>query len=135
EALRRQGRYDEALPLYADAIGRHRALGDRRSIALELHNLGSVARLSGDPDTASTHLRESLSLAGEIGHERLVGYCLIGLAEIAAARGSPAAAARLIGASDARFAAVGAARDPEYAETRERTCRLAAAVLGEEALR
>jgi tetratricopeptide (TPR) repeat protein len=119
EALRRQGRYEDALPFYRDAIERHRALGDRRSVALELHNLGHTARQTGERDAASDRLRESLALAAELKHERLVGYCLLDFAGLAAGEREPARAARLVGASDALFAAIGAALDPEYREERE----------------
>jgi serine/threonine-protein kinase PknK len=134
EALRRQGKCDEALPVYADALARHRAIGDRRSVTLELHNLSRATRSAGDAEAALNQLRESLRIAIEIRHERLVGYCLLDYAEIEAGRGAFEAAARLIGASDARFEAVGAARDPEYEQARERTHRSLQAVLGDDAL-
>jgi tetratricopeptide (TPR) repeat protein len=121
EALRRQGRYDDAVPYYLDAIERSRKLGDRRSVALELHNLGRVSVRTGDRDAAAERFRESLAIAVEIKHERLVGYCLLDFADLAAADGEFTRAARLIGASDSLFAAVGAALDPEYVDDRERT--------------
>jgi non-specific serine/threonine protein kinase len=135
EGLRRQKRYAEAVPLYEGAICRHNELGDRRSVALELHNLAAVARRTGDTRTAEERERESISIAGQIRHERLVGYCMLGLAELEVGRGSFASAARLVGASDARFAAVGAARDPEYEDLRERIVREAEAALGGDAFR
>jgi non-specific serine/threonine protein kinase len=119
EALRRQGRYDDALPVYRDAIERHRSLGDRRSVALELHNLGHAARQLGDMDTAAERARESLALAVEIKHERLVGYCLLDFAALAVDDGRADRAAQLVGASDTLFAAIGAALDPEYRGERE----------------
>ncbi len=131
EALRRQGRYDEADPLYREAIERHRSVGDRRSVALELHNLGRLERLTGDRLSAAGRFRESLALAGELRHERLVAYCLLGLANLAADDGDLVRACELIGAADARLAAVGAALEPEYADDREETLKRAAASLGE----
>jgi tetratricopeptide (TPR) repeat protein len=130
EALRRQGRYEEALPFYRDAIERHRALGDRRSVALELHNLGHTARQTGDRDAAAERLRESFSLAAKLKHERLVGYCLLDFAGLAADEGLHARAARLVGASDALFAAIGAALDPEYRDERELVYAAAEQALG-----
>jgi hypothetical protein len=44
EALRRQRRYDEAEEFYWEAIERNRAMGDRRSVALELQNVGRLAQ-------------------------------------------------------------------------------------------
>jgi tetratricopeptide (TPR) repeat protein len=132
EALRRQGRYDEAIPFYRDAIDLHRALGDRRSVALELHNLGHTARQTGHREAAVEGIRESLALAAELKHERLVGYCLLDFASLAADEGRPARATRLVGASDALFAAIGAALDPEYREERELVQAAAEQALGPE---
>jgi tetratricopeptide (TPR) repeat protein len=127
EALRRQRRYDEAAPLFREAIERHRALADRRSVALELHNLGRLTRQTGDAVAAAGLFRESLALAVDVGHERLVAYCLLGLATIAAEEGELARAATLVGAADARLAAVGAALEPEYVDERAETLRRARA--------
>ena len=131
--LRRQGRFDESLPVYREAIERHRSLGDRRSVALELHNLGHAARQMGDSATAAERFRESLSLAVEVKHERLVGYCLLDFAGLAVDDGRADRAAWLVGASDALFAAIGAAHDPEYEEEREAVRDAAERALGREA--
>lgn len=131
EALRRQGRYQEALPIYRDAIERHRALGDRRSVALELHNLGRAARRTDGAQIAADRFRESLEIAAELKHERLVGYCLLGLANLAAEEGNSARAVRLIGASDSLFAAIGAERDPEYSDERDHVLSRAERALGD----
>lgn len=133
EGLRRQGRFDESLPVYRDAIERHRSLGDRRSVALELHNLGHAARQMGDSATAAERFRESLSLAVDVKHERLVGYCLLDFAGLAVDDGRADRAAWLIGASDALFAAIGAAHDPEYEAEREAVRDAAERALGREA--
>lgn len=133
EAMRRQGLYDEALPLYYESLEAHRALGDERGVALELHNLGNVARLTGDPTTADSRLRESLELAGRLKSPRLVGYCLLGMSHLARERGEWTTAARLLGASAAAFERSGGALDPDYVEDREKTLAAAKAALGDEA--
>jgi tetratricopeptide (TPR) repeat protein len=133
EGLRRQQRFEEALPVYRDAIERHGSLGDRRSVALELHNLGHATRQLGDSATAAERFRESLALAVEVKHERLVGYCLLDFAGLAVKEGRADRAAWLVGASDALFAAIGAAHDPEYDEERESARSAAERVLGGEA--
>lgn len=130
EALRRQRRYDEALPLYHESVAVHRALGDRRGIALELHNLGNVALLTGNIEAAAERFRESLELAAELKNARLIGYCLLGLAHVAADRGEWPRVARLLGASAATLASAGAALDPDYLGDRERTRSAAEAALG-----
>lgn len=131
EALRRQTRFAEGLPVYRCAVRRHRALGDRRSVALELHNVGRLFRQTGDPRRAEDRFRASLEIAVALRHERLVGYCLLGLANLASDRGDHARALRLVGASDSLFAAVGAALDPEYSVEREQVSNAARRELGE----
>jgi tetratricopeptide (TPR) repeat protein len=130
EALRRQRRYDEALPLYHESVEAHRALGDRRGVALELHNLGNLARLSRDSLVAADRFRESLELAAELKNARLIGYCLLGLAHLAADLGEWQRVARLLGASEAAFSTTGATLDPDYLPDRERTRSAAEAALG-----
>jgi tetratricopeptide (TPR) repeat protein len=133
EGLRRQRRFDEALPVYQEAIALHRSLGDRRSVALELHNLGHAARQMGDSATAAERFSESFGLAVEVKHERLVGYCLLDFAGLAVEHGLADRAAWLVGASDALFAAIGAAHDPEYTLEREAARDTAEQALGPEA--
>ena len=133
EAMRRQGRYDEALPLYHQSLAAHRALGDDRGVALELHNLGNVARLTGDMVTADGRLRESLELAARLKSVRLVGYCFLGMAHLARERGDWRRAARLLGASAAAFRKAGSALDPDYLADREKTLTAAQAGLGADA--
>lgn len=133
EAMRRQGRYEEAMPLYHQSLEAHRALGDDRGVALELHNLGNVARLTGDMTTAEARLRESLELAASLKSARLVAYCLLGLANTARERGAWRRAARLLGASAAAFEKAGGTLDPDYVDDREKTLAGAEAVLGVEA--
>jgi non-specific serine/threonine protein kinase len=132
EAMRRQGLYDEALPLYNESLEAHRALGDQRGVALELHNLGNVARLTGDLATADTRLRESIEIAASLKSARLVGYCLLGMSHLARERGDWTRSARLLGASAAAFEKSGAALDPDYVEEREKTMAAVKAALGDE---
>ncbi len=130
EAIRRQGRYEEALPLYHESLKAQRALGDERGVALELHNLGNVARLTGDTATAEARLRESLELATRLKSIRVMGYCLLGLAHIAGGRGDWARASRLLGASAGLFEKSGAALDPDYVADRDKSLAAAEAALG-----
>jgi non-specific serine/threonine protein kinase len=133
EALRRQGLYDEALPLYKESLEAHRALGDERGVALELHNLGNVARLTGDLATADARLRESVEIAARLKSARLVGYCLLGMSHLARERAEWPRAARLLGASAAAFETSGGALDPDYVDDREKTLAAVKAALGDEA--
>lgn len=132
EAVRRQGLYGEALPLYIESLEVHRALGDDRGVALELHNLGNVARLTGDLVTADTRLRESIELAARLKNARLIGYCLLGMAHLARENEDWTRAARLLGASATAFEKSGGALDPDYVDDREKTLDGAKAALGAE---
>ena len=129
EAIRRQGRYEEALPLYDESLLLQRAVGDERGVALELHNLGNVARLTGDTVTAEARLRESLELATRLKSISVIGYCLLGLAHIAGDRGDWGRAARLLGASSAAFEKSAAQIDPDYVADRDKTLAAAEAAL------
>ena len=133
ESVRRQGLYDEALPLYNESLEAYRALGDDRGVALELHNLGNVARLTGDIVTADRRLRESIELAARLKNARLVGYCLLGMAHLASERGDWNRAARMLGASAAALKMSGGALDPDYVDDREKTLAAAKAALGDDA--
>lgn len=131
EAMRRQGRYEEALPLYFQSLEAHRAMGDEGGVALELHNLGNVARLTGDMVTAESRLRESIEIAARLNKPRLVGYCLLGMAHLARERGEWSRAARMLGASAAAFDRSGGAIDPDYVGDRDKTLAAAKAELGD----
>lgn len=115
ESLRRQGRLADATPAYERAIAYAREHGDTRTEALALHNFGSLARVAGDHDVAAARYRESLTLALELGHERLVAYCLLSLASLSP---DPADAARKLADSDAILARLGASLEPELRDLR-----------------
>jgi len=133
EAIRRQGRYQEALPLYDESLLAQRALGDERGVALELHNLGNVARLTGDTAAAEARFRESLELATRLKSTRVIGYCLLGLAHIAGERGEWPRAARLLGAASAAFENSAGTIDPDYVADKDKTTGAAESALGADA--
>ncbi len=111
EINRAAGKYTTAVPLYERLLEGDRATGDVRGVAMELYNLGSVLVQIGELDRAETLLRESLDLAA--GHDRgQIAYTTLGLAGLAARRGDPAAAGRLLGSVKAYFDAVGEVLDP-----------------------
>ncbi len=111
EINRAAGKYTAAVPLYERLLEGDRATGDVRALAMELYNLGSVLVQIGELDRAETLLRESLDLAA--GHDRgQIAYTTLGLAGLAARRGDPAAAGRLLGSVMAYFDAVGEVLDP-----------------------
>jgi predicted ATPase/DNA-binding SARP family transcriptional activator len=74
--------------------------GDRALLGWSLVSLG-YAVLHADPAGAEEPLARSVQLAVEAGRRTLLPLPLIGLASVAALRGDPARAARLLGATDA----------------------------------
>jgi tetratricopeptide (TPR) repeat protein len=92
--------HEEAL-----AIG-HR-LGCPDVIASGLFDLAYVARDLGDFPRAVARFRDSLSRWRELASQRGEAECLFGLATIAARTGDPTRAARLLGAAEALFPALG----------------------------
>jgi predicted ATPase/class 3 adenylate cyclase len=70
----------EAADLSADA-------GDQFSAASALHSLGDLELDSGEVDAAERAYAEALRVAWDSGADRLVCYCLAGLAAVAAGRG------------------------------------------------
>jgi hypothetical protein len=67
-------------------------------VVSELHNLGHVACLLGQPERARSLFTESLQLGDQIGNHANRPYNLIGLGRVAAALGQAETAATLLGA-------------------------------------
>ncbi len=84
--------YTRAITLLEDAAQASRALDERRRQAYALSMLGRIALLTGDLDTAASHLRESVTVA-ERDHwlsflpwpQALLGHVLLGQGDLAAA--------------------------------------------------
>jgi predicted ATPase/class 3 adenylate cyclase len=94
EALRDTGAYERAAELYTRSIEirRARGLGSGESA---VHSLGDLSLDSGDPWAAAAYYREALALSLEQEDPRLGGYCLAGLACVAARTGDARTAGRL----------------------------------------
>jgi hypothetical protein len=90
-----------------------------------------VALARGVPARAGTLLRESLALRRTLGDAAGVSHCLDELAQVAAAEGQPAQAARLFGAAVSLQERTGAAPWPPGAASRERALAPVRQVLGE----
>jgi len=71
----------------------HQALGDRRSEATDLNNLGDAQRRLGNYQAAATWLEQSLHLARSFGDRKLEGVALLNLAVVAHYRGDHEGAA------------------------------------------
>jgi non-specific serine/threonine protein kinase len=94
DAVRDTGEYDRATELYIRAIEicRRGGLGTLRSL---LHSLGDLLLDKGDTREAARYYRESLVLGIEAENTRHCGYCLAGLACVAARNQDAGSAGRL----------------------------------------
>ncbi|GAC1512997.1 MAG: hypothetical protein NVS1B3_17150 [Candidatus Dormibacteraceae bacterium] len=109
----------------------NRRLGNRRAVARELTNLGSVETRSGNLERAQELCDEALRLALEIENPQLVTYCVINLAGVASCTGDHGRAARLLGVGEARLEAAGMTLNPGTAIEYERHVERTQAALGE----
>src|SRR5205823_1448715 len=98
--------------LFADALAISRELGDERSVAWSLHNLGLVARASGDLDRAGALLREALAKRWASEDRRGVAASLRALGHHAHASGHECRAVRLWAAGSELPDALGTPRSP-----------------------
>jgi predicted ATPase len=115
---------NEAAARYQEeAVATQRQTGDRDALAVSLHNLARPVLALGRVGEARTALGESLRLALTLGYREVIAYCLEGAAELALAGGELESAARLIGASEGVFEAIGVpvmgVEDTEYRSTIE----------------
>ncbi len=87
------GDVDRGRGLLRESAELARAAGDAFGAASSLHSLGDVDLEAGDLDSAAAAYDDALTIAWETGADRLVCYCLAGLAATAAGRGDSARAA------------------------------------------
>jgi predicted ATPase/DNA-binding CsgD family transcriptional regulator len=125
------GEYErgESLIEEATTLSRERGYKDRLLYAVD--NLGWAALLQGERERARISYRESLTLCKELGDMIVASESLDGLACIWAAEGEPEQAARLFGAAEALFEAVGGQHEPGEAAMREPYLAMARSQLDE----
>jgi hypothetical protein len=119
-------RYDECMELSQE-------LGYRYGVASTHHNRAYLALRRGDVPAAAAYLAECLSIAREIDDRDLLGRVPAVLGGVAAARGRPALAARLVGASDAWFGLIGRTIDATERAEHDGYLQAARAQIGEAA--
>jgi predicted ATPase/class 3 adenylate cyclase len=97
-----QGDYGRAAAIYDECLALVRELGLKPILAGTLHARGMVAYYQGDDQQARALLAQSLALFQETGQPYAIGWCLQGLAGVAARAGPAGArrAARLLAADD-----------------------------------
>jgi predicted ATPase len=105
---RRQGRLDRAESYLRRWLEWNRQFDAEYGSALILAELGFVAELRGDAETALALHLEGLTAARDTGDPRALALALEGLAGASALAGQPLRAARLLGAASATRASVDA---------------------------
>src|SRR5206468_7084696 len=110
---------------------RSRDLGEPRLVSGLLINLGCAARFQGDYCRAAALFAEALAMYREMEQPRGIALALAGFAGVAAGMGQPEQAARLLGATEALLASIGAAMWPADRLDHERNLTAARADLDE----
>ena len=98
----------EALAQSAESLAILRGLGDRRNVAKVLAIAADINADLGDAEAAAAQIEEALTLFVEFGDRWFWGWSLETAAQLAATGDDPERAARLFGAADAVWAAIGA---------------------------
>jgi non-specific serine/threonine protein kinase len=100
-----------ATALLEESLALARACGHTHVVALALYRLGHVALVRGDVGPAAERFRQGLRVCRELGEvpagRQSLAWTLEGIAGVAHAHGSPAQAARLLGAAAALHQATG----------------------------
>ncbi len=105
---RRQGRLDQAESYLRRWLEWNRQFDAEYGAALILAELGFIAELRGDAETALELHLQGLAAARDTGDPRAIALALEGLAGAHALAGHPVRAARLLGAASAARTSVGA---------------------------
>jgi len=126
EADRYGGREGSALALHEEALSLARKIGDRRLLAIGLHNVALLRLRSGGLDDATELLREAVDVTIAARQSVGVAYCVAALAGVAVVGHQPERAAMLLAAADAAFERLNAmmnGTDRREFERYRETCR------------
>lgn len=122
------GRYADVREVAGRAIDLLRAVDHREGPSVALARLGMAEALDGRIDEASRYLGEALGHVSVIRFPSTGAWCCEGMALVAADRGDPVRAARLLGAADALRRAGGVAIQPAETAARAGALSVAGAV-------
>jgi predicted ATPase/DNA-binding SARP family transcriptional activator/tetratricopeptide (TPR) repeat protein len=129
---RARGQPERALALHRQALAIHRALLPTR-VARTLGQLGCTEARLGDLDAAEAHLREAATIVLATPQPPTTALLLVGFAWVAAGRGDPELAARLLGAAAATRDRVGVPAAGAEQQEADLVGQAAAAALSPEA--
>jgi tetratricopeptide (TPR) repeat protein len=95
------GEVERGRELLREAAERSKSVGDMFSAATSVHSLGDLELEAHRLEVAEEEYKEGLGLSQRAGADRLVCYCIAGLAAVAADRGDADRAATLWGFAEA----------------------------------
>jgi non-specific serine/threonine protein kinase len=95
EIARSQNDYPAAREYYEEALNLNQNLGQMGIVNIVAHNLGYVAKQQGDLDKALEFFQKSLSMSIDRDEQRLIYFCLAGIASVLVDRGQHQNAVRL----------------------------------------
>ena len=128
-----RGQRSRAAALFQRALDRQRTTGNREWVADALADLGDAECDLGRFGSALGLYSEALSTWLDLKDGWGIADALIGFADVAAGRGQPEQAARLLGAAEARYDAVGISLPPGDRPNYPRALAAARLGLGESA--
>ncbi len=129
-----EGEYEEAARWTSESIALARELRHREGLTLALLNFGQASLHLQRDDEAAAAFEEALALGRDLGYQEAIAYALEGLAALAARRGEPVTAARLLGAAELLLERVGASLDRAAHDIHEQTLASLRAKLSDELL-
>jgi predicted ATPase/DNA-binding SARP family transcriptional activator len=121
---------ETAIDFGVRAVELQREVDDRGHLSVSLANLAPILLASGRAEDARSSLAEAIELGVELGHTLLLAHCLTAAADLARHDGDAPRAARLVGAAEAAFDAMGMPAPDAEAATHERTLALCRTLLG-----
>jgi predicted ATPase/DNA-binding XRE family transcriptional regulator len=133
-ALLIQGDAGSATPMFEEGLTIARRIGDKINSCIALYNLAQVGLARGDHSGAASRLEEGVALSKQMRDQANLAYFLEALAVVAGECGEAERSARLFGAAEGLFEAVGAPVYSFYLPDRylyERTADAVRSALGE----
>jgi tetratricopeptide (TPR) repeat protein len=112
EIYRTANDYENAGKVYEECILISEEIGDRHRYGINLANLAYVALNQGDYDKADALMKASFKVRQELGLQFRIAEGFAGMALPVAWMRNPLRAARLLGASEALFEALGITLQP-----------------------
>jgi tetratricopeptide (TPR) repeat protein len=125
-----QREFHRSVEYVEEAIVFQRAAGEQDTLAVSCHNRGRAQLALGQIEEARESLAESRAIAESIGYREVIANCLAGESDLALVDGDPERSARLLGASQSAFAAIGITIQGDEAESQQATLASLVAKLG-----